>query len=141
MYGITKGVIVIICVGGGYMQRKIMVRVSGVRVRRGSRNGSQENGQTMNEFVQVTLFFSYLEFEDGVFPTDTDNFYSMILCVFQQRTSELTSMRQYPCRDVDPTQGLFQMQTNESSVQGSQGCWCSMLIKMTVQQSNLLLCF
>jgi len=60
-----------------------MVRVSGVRVRRGSRNRRvRKNGQTMNEFVQVTLFFSYLEFEDGVFPKDTDHFYSMILCVF-----------------------------------------------------------
>ena len=60
-----------------------MVRVSRVRVRRGSRNRRvRKNGQTMNEFVQVTLFFSYLEFEDGVLPNDTDNFYSMILCVF-----------------------------------------------------------
>ena len=37
------------------MQRKIMVRASGVRVRRGSRNRRvRKNGQTINQFVQVT---------------------------------------------------------------------------------------
>ena len=38
------------------MWRKIMIRTSGVRVRRGSRNRSvRKNGQTMDQFVQVTL--------------------------------------------------------------------------------------
>ena len=51
-----KGVIISICVAGGYMWREIMVRVSWVRVRRGSRNGRvRKNGQPMNQFVQVTL--------------------------------------------------------------------------------------
>ena len=46
-----------------------MVRVSGVRVRRGGNRRVRKNGQTTNQFVQVTQL---LEFEEGVYPNDTD---------------------------------------------------------------------
>ena len=52
MYDITKGIILFVWEEGTC--RRIMVRVSGVRVRRGGNRRVRKNGQTMNQFVQVT---------------------------------------------------------------------------------------